>query len=384
MAPPLSASSDLTERERTADAPVDSQARYDAILNALTDWMFLLTSDGVFLDFHARDPSDLVAPPEQFLGKSVRDVFPPGLAGGFIACFAEAMNTGGPCALEYSLPMRDGLRHYEARVVRCDRDKVLSIVRDITERKQAEAQAHELRGELAHVGRVSVLGALAGSLAHEINQPLTAIMANAKAALHMITGLPPDLAPLREVLLDIVADSRRAGDVLQRLRTFIRKGAAVLAPVDVNGTIQDVVRLLNSDLLGRRIWLETHLSPERAFVLGDRVQLQQVIVNLVMNAFDAVSECEIGGRRVILRTDCKDREVVVRVVDYGAGASDEQLAHIFEPFFTTKKEGLGLGLSICQAIVSSHGGTLHAERNPDRGMTFTFRLPVSATREPGP
>ena len=141
---------------------MDSQARYDAILNALTDWMFLLTRDGVFLDFHARDRSDLVAPPEQFIGKSVRDVFPPGLAGGLTACFTEAMDTGGPCALEYSLPLRDGLRHYEARVVRCDRDKVLSIVRDITEREAGRSGGARLRSQLAQVGRVSVLGALTG------------------------------------------------------------------------------------------------------------------------------------------------------------------------------------------------------------------------------
>ena len=377
----MSASSELTERTPTAGL-VGSQARYDAILNALSDWMFLLTSEGVFLDFHAQDRSDLVAPPEQFLGKSVRDVFPPGLAGAFTACFTEAMDTGGPCTLEYSLPLRDGVRHYEARVVRCDRDKLLSIVRDVTEGKRADAEAHGLRAELAHAGRVSVLGALAGSLAHEIDEPLTAIMGNAKAALHLIADPQPDLAPLREMLHDIVADSRRAGDVLQRVRTFIRKRPAVLAPVDVNGTIQEVVGLLNSDLLRRRIWLETHLSPERLFVLGDGVQLQQVVVNLLMNAFDAVRPREIGGRRVILRTDRNNAQVVVSVVDYGEGVPDEALAHIFEPFFTTKSDGLGLGLQICQAIVSSHGGTLQAERNADRGMTFSFRIPVSSTREP--
>jgi C4-dicarboxylate-specific signal transduction histidine kinase len=376
-------SSDLSERRETADALRESQARYLAILNALTDWMFLLTRDGVFVDFHARDPGDLAAPPERFLGRNVRDVFPPGLAGGFVACFAEAMETGGPCSLEYSLPLRDVLRHYEARIVRCDDDRVMSIVRDITESKHAEAEVHSLRHELAHVGRVSVVGALAGSLAHEINQPLAAIMANAQAALRTIDLPQPDLAQLREMLVDIVDDNRRASDVLRRLRTFIRKGTAEFAPVDVNATLQEVVRLLNSDVLGRRIWLEVHLGLDLPPVLADRVQLQQVIVNLLMNAFDAVCGRDVGGRRVILRTDRDDGHVLVSVVDQGDGVPEDQLAHIFEPFVTTKSEGLGLGLSICRAIVSAHGGELKARRNLDRGMTFSFSIPASPAGEPG-
>jgi len=375
-------SSDLSEPGETADALRETEARYVAILNALTDWMFLLTRDGVFVDFHARDPGDLAAPPERFLGRNVRDVFPPGLAGGFLACFAEAMETGGPCSLEYSLPVRDELRHYEARIVRCDDDKVMSIVRDITERKLAETQVHELRHELAHVGRVSVAGALAGSLAHEINQPLAAVMANAQVALRTIAGPQPDLAELREMLADIVSDNRRASDVVRRLRAFIKKGDAELAPVDVNATLHEVVRLLNSDVLGRRIWLEVHPGLELPPVLADRVQLQQVVVNLLMNAFDAVRGRDVGGRRVILRTDKGEGGVLVSVVDHGDGVPDDQLSRIFEPFVTTKSEGLGLGLSICRAIVSAHGGELRAERNADRGMTFSFNLPAFPSGEP--
>ncbi len=376
--------SDLDERKQTEEALSQSRARYEALLNALPDLMFLLTREGVFLEFHARDRGDLVTSPERFLGKNIRDVFPPALAGGLAACFAEAMETGGPCTLEYSLPIRDGLRQYEARVVRCDSDKVLSVVRDITERKRAEDEAHELRDELAHVGRVGVLGALAGSLAHEINQPLTAVMANAQAALRLVAGPRPDLAELREMLADIVTDNRRAGDVLHRLRTFIRKGTPAHATVDVNGTIEEVVRLLKGDLLARGVWLEVHLDPEVPTVVADRVQLQQVVVNLLVNAFDAVGEREVGGRRVILRTDLHDERVVVAVADQGTGVSDEQLRRLFEPFFTTKSEGLGLGLAICRAIVSAHGGVLGAERNADRGMTFSFSLPVSRAHGKGP
>ena len=208
-------------------------------------------------------------------------------------------------------------------------------------------------------------------------------MANAQAALRTIDGPQADLAQLREMLVDIVDDCRRASDVLRRLRTFIRKGPAEFAPVDVNATLQEVVRLLNSDVLGRRIWLEVHLGLDLPPVLADRVQLQQVIVNLLMNAFDAVCGRDVGGRRVILRTDCDDGHVLVSVVDHGDGVPEDQLAHIFEPFVTTKSEGLGLGLSICRAIVSAHGGELQARRNLDRGMTFSFSIPASPAGEPG-
>jgi C4-dicarboxylate-specific signal transduction histidine kinase len=149
------------------------------------------------------------------------------------------------------------------------------------------------------------------------------------------------------------------------------------APVDVNDTLDEVVRLLNSDVLARRIWLEVHRGLQLPPVLADRVQLQQVIVNLLMNAFDAVRGRDVGARRVILRTDRRDGRVTISVVDHGEGVPEDQLSQIFDPFVTTKGEGLGLGLSICRAIVSAHGGDLKAERNADRGMTFSFSLPLA-------
>jgi two-component system sensor kinase FixL len=165
--------------------------------------------------------------------------------------------------------------------------------------------------------------------------------------------------------------------VVRRLRTFIRKGSVEIAPVDFNDSLDEVVRLLNSDVLARRVWLEVHRGLELPRVLADRVQLQQVIVNLLMNAFDAVRGRDVGARRVILRTERRHARVLVAVVDHGEGVPEDQLSRIFEPFVTTKGEGLGLGLSICRAIVSAHGGELRAERNVDRGMTFSFSLPLA-------
>ena len=379
----------VEEHRRSEQEALDSvtrerrevRARHDAILEAIPDWMFLMSRDGVYLDFHGRDRRDLFAPPEQFIGKSFREIMPPTLAGGLARLFAEALETGGPCHLDYAVPIRDSMRHYEARVVRCDGDKLLSVVRDVTDWKRSEGEVHMLRDELAHAGRVTVLGALAGSLAHEMNQPLAALMANGQAALRMIGRPRPQLDELRATLDDMVSDSRRAGDVIRQLRSFARKEPPAQAPIDVNETAREVVRLLEGDAQGRRIWLEVHLDPELPSVVGDRVQLQQVMLNLLMNAFDAVESREVGGRRVILRSQRESDRVTLSVADHGAGVSDEHLSRLFEPFFTTKPEGMGLGLSISSAIVSEHGGVLRSERNPERGMTFSFSLPLPPGRE---
>jgi PAS domain S-box-containing protein len=372
---------DITDRFRTekalkvsAAALSAAEARHRAILKALPDWVFLLRADGVFLDYHAKDPGDLLVPPEVFLGRNIREVLPPDLAAGLERCFAEAMASGGPCALEYPAPSHGDIRFYEARVVRCDSDKVLSVVRDITERIRAEDEVRRLRDALAHVGRVSMLGALTGSLAHEINQPLAAIGVNAQAGLNLVASGQADVDELREVMRDIIADSRRAGDVLHRLRDLLTKGTTEHAPLDLTTLIDEVLRLVRGEIVAHRIQIEMDLEDCVPFVLGDRVQIQQVVLNLLINAFEGVRDLEVAERRVILRMRTIGTEVVVSVGDNGIGLSEDELPQIFEPFYTTKPGGMGLGLAICRAIVTAHGGELTAERNGDRGMTFSFRL----------
>jgi C4-dicarboxylate-specific signal transduction histidine kinase len=342
----------------------------------MPDWMFVLTRDGVFLDFHARDPERLAAQPSTFLGRHVRDVLPPDIADGLLRCFERAMSSDDAATLEYTLPGQGESRVYEARVVRCDADKVLSIVRDITERRRAELQARELRDELAHVGRVTTLAALTGSLAHEINQPLAAIMTNAQAARRLIAAPVPDLAELRAALADIVADNQRAAEVVRRLRTLLRKDTSEYAPVDVNDSIGDVIKVLQSDIALRRIALDVELAPDLPPVLGDRVQLQQVTLNLLMNAFEALERDEQSVKPVQIRTALADGMVTVEVEDDGVGLTDEQMPRMFEPFYTTKPDGMGLGLAICQTILSAHDGSVNVSRNSGRGTTFSFSLPV--------
>jgi PAS domain S-box-containing protein len=368
----LSVAEDITARKQ-------AEARHRAVLRALPDWIFVLTADGVFLDFHAKEPERLAAPPDSFLGKRMHDVLPPDIADALMRCFERAMSSEDTATLEYSLASLGEIRFFEARVVRCDTDKVLSIVRDITERRRAELQARELRDELAHVGRVTTLAALTGTLAHEINQPLAAIMTNAQAATRLIAAPVPDLVELRAALADIVSDNQRAADVVRRLRTLLKKDTSEYAAVNLNASIDEVIKVLQSDIVSRRIVLDVELARDLPRVLGDRVQLQQVMLNLLMNAFEALENVAI--KRVILRTNADDSTVRVSVIDHGVGLTDEQLPRMFEPFYTTKADGMGLGLAICQTIMNAHDGTVAVQRNAERGTTFSFSLPALRSDE---
>ena len=238
-----------------------------------------------------------------------------------------------------------------------------------------------------HLGRVTLLDALTGSLAHEINQPLTAVMANCEAALRLMGMQPVPAGELREALNDIRRDNQRAAEVVQRMRTLLKKSTTQYEPVEINATVRDVLRLVKGSARGRGIVIDVELSPDVGPVFGDRVQLQQVVLNLVLNACDAVQKQDTTLRHVTLKTACREHEAAVEVRDRGTGLSDAELALVFEPFYTTKRDGMGLGLSISRAIVNAHGGTLGAARNPDSGMTFTATFPfwqpvASEPREP--
>ena len=280
-----------------------------------------------------------------------------------------------PGTFEYFVPVAGQIRYYEVRAVRCN-DRILTIVRDVTEGKRAEHQARDLRQELAHISRVSTLTALTGSLAHEIRQPLAAIRTNAQAARRLIGQPVPDVVELRDALGDIVADSQRANDVIERVSALLRRDTTSHAAVDVNAGLEEVVKVLRADLVARRIFLTIELAPDLPRVFGDRVQLQQVALNLLMNACDAVELQPDETRRISLRTAVDEDSVVVSVTDHGEGLTDEQVRRAFEPFFTTRVNGMGLGLPICEMILDLHDGTLGARRNDGYGMKFFFTLPA--------
>jgi len=367
---------EIAERLRIEEALRDSEDQQRAILKALPDRMHLITTDGVLLDYHARSSSNSLGPHEFLTGKHIRDLLPPDVASGLERCCAEAATSDEAATFEYAAPANGDreMRFYEARVVRCDRDKFLSIIRDITERTRAENEVRGLRDALAHVGRVTTLGVMTGSLAHEINQPLAAISINAKAVLNMAENQAIDVSELEDAMGEIIADAQRAGDVLYRLRKLLVRGITERTPLDVKTLVDEVLRLVKGEMIARRIVIDVDVEHGAPEVLGDRVQLQQVILNLLINAFEAVRQLDADDRRVTLRVAVNGSQVVVSVGDSGDGLSDPQIHEIFEPFYTTKDGGMGLGLTICRMIVTAHGGTLTATRNPDRGMTFSVCL----------
>ncbi|MCF7907433.1 MAG: MEDS domain-containing protein, partial [Candidatus Omnitrophica bacterium] len=252
----------------------------------------------------------------------------------------------------------------------------IGTVQDITEQKEHEKNTRKLQQELTHVSRVTTMGELTAALAHELNQPLMAIMSNAQAAQRFLAKSNPDINEIKEILSDIVKDDKRASDVINKLRALIRKSDIEFTILNINDVVNEVVSLVHSDIVIRSITLNTELSDKNLFVNGDRIQLQQVILNLILNSFEATKD--VDSKRVRIRTAKEnDESIVVSFEDAGTGIDEENLSRIFEPFFTTKKEGMGMGLAINKVIIESHGGTLWAENNPDKGATFYFTLPIS-------
>jgi two-component system sensor kinase FixL len=295
---------------------------------------------------------------------------------------------GKEVQFETELTTRDGSSRYvQALYVPHvdERDGVLgfyALVHDITEHRRVDLEIQRQRDELAHVARVSTLGELTASLAHEIHQPLAAIMSNAQAALRFLAQDEPDFQEVRDILQDIVADDRRANEVIQRLRLLLRRAGPELAPLAMNELIRDVVTLLKREVVLRGITIEAHLDADLPPVVGDRVQLQQVLLNLVLNAADAMAEREPEYRRLIIRTEREDEEKVrVAVRDFGTGLERQNLHRLFEPFYSTKPQGLGMGLAISRSIVEAHGGQVWAANNPDRGAIFMFTVRISQGAE---
>ena len=256
--------------------------------------------------------------------------------------------------------------------------RVYGVVVDVTHRKESERDAALQREELAHLSRVALLAELSGSIAHELNQPLTAILSNAQAALRFLARDPPDLAEVGESLANVVENDKRAGEVIRRLRAMLRKEPAALLPLNVNEVVQDVLRLVRSDLLNRNVETVLDFDASLPEVDGDRVQLQQVVMNLAMNGCDAMQSVATG-RVLTLRTRATPRWTIeVAVSDRGTGIPETELERIFTPFVTTKSDGMGLGLAVCRTIVDAHGGRMWARNNTGRpGATVAFELPVT-------
>jgi len=255
----------------------------------------------------------------------------------------------------------------------------VTALRARAERRQAEEALHQAREELAHVTRVTTLGELAASIAHEINQPLAAIIADANACLHWLEADRPDLDSVREALAAVVKDGERAGEVISRIRALLSRSSVAHRPCDLAGVIRDVLLLVGPELGRHETVLQTSLATDLPPVMGDRVQLQQVLLNLLLNAAEAVRDVPPERRRLVVRSTLEQRDdgswAVVAVEDAGVGFREEQAARLFEAFYTTKPGGLGMGLSISRSIMDGHRGRLWATAIPGHGATFHFALP---------
>jgi len=233
---------------------------------------------------------------------------------------------------------------------------------------------NEQREELLHVTRVGKLAEFVSSLAHEISQPLTAILSYAQAAQRMLAGREPEI---EKILSYIINDDQRAAEVIQRLRALLKKSKSEMKPLDINALINETVVLITTDATVRNTGIKTEFDTDLPFVRGDRIQLQQVVLNLISNSFDALENSQ-GAREILIRTSRKDTNtIIVEVKDSGCGIPTHNMSKLFTRFFTSKPDGLGMGLSISRSIVESHGGRLDVKNNPDRGATFYFTIPVN-------
>lgn len=294
-----------------------------------------------------------------------------------------AITAGKTWRGEFHNRKKNGELYWESAVISPLRNPAGSITHfvavkeDITGRKRTDLELLQQRNQLTHLSRVTMLGELADSLAHELNQPLTSILSNAQAAQRFLAHGQPDLNEMRDILADIVAEDKRAGEVIRRLRLLLKKGEVQRQPLWVNEIVQEVLKLVRSDLVNLNFTAQTELAPNLPVIHGDAVQLQQVLLNLVLNSCDAMAGATRDNRRLTIRTSrADDGSVCLTVADGGTGITPEKIEQVFEPFYTTKASGLGLGLAVCRSIVTAHGGKLWATNNPVHGATFHLTLPV--------
>jgi PAS domain S-box-containing protein len=303
----------------------------------------------------------------------------------------RAPSDGRDWDLEHRLLMPDGSVKYLHVVAHARRDEAgelafVGAVMDVTAAKRAEEAVHEAQAELAHVNRVATLGEMTAWIGHEVNQPLAGVVTNGAACLRWLGQATPALDEARSSVESMMSDAQRASEVIHRIRALSRKTEPEKAPLDINGVIHDVVRLVRREALAHGASLRLQLGPALPSVLGDRVQLQQVIINLVINAMQAMKSVTDRPRELLIRSQQnEDGHVLVAVVDSGIGIEPKNVDRLFKAFFTTKPSGMGMGLSICRSIIEAHGGLVSAANNPGPGATFQFTLlPIPGEAAPLP
>ena len=298
------------------------------------------------------------------------------------------MSEHAPFEVEYRVVWRDGSVHWLASRglflddAQDNPQRMLGIVMDITSQRQAEKHMDNLRAQLAHMARVQTVGEMAAGLAQRLNQPLTAIVTRAEVAAEKLRrGEQLSGEQLGKTLDFLAKEGCRAGQIVRRIREFVRKTGPEKAVVVLAHVIDEIVPLVESDLRHAGIRLSVEVAESLPKVRADRVQLQQVILNLIRNAWEAMQEIDFNPHQLAIRGTVSGSSVEISVRDTGCGVSDEHVGKLFAAFHSTKQEGMGLGLAICRSIIEAHGGRIRAARNAERGMTFAFTLPIAGEEQ---
>jgi PAS domain S-box-containing protein len=374
---------DVTRHVKAQESLRESEERFRQITETVSNFIWEVNADGLYTYTSPLVETILGYTPGELVGKMhFYDLFAPDVREGLkTAAFRAFERREGFQAFPNSNISKSGkivfLETSGAPIL----DKAGQLLgyrgadTDVTARRLAEMETQTLRQELALFSRVATTGELAASIAHELNQPLAAILSNAQAALRLMQDKDPDIKELREIFEDIAADDQRAADVIRSLRSMLKKSTGERRPLMLNSLVKDVLSIVRNDGLARKISINFDSGSPLPQVNGDRVQLQQVILNLVMNAFEAMDSSD-GSRELKLRTRRDGKEIILDVMDSGFGIPSDILDAIFTPFFTTKHSGLGMGLALSRTIVTAHNGRLWAENNPETGATFHLALPI--------
>ena len=371
---------DITERKQMQEELRKSAEEWQNTFDSIQDLVMILDPEFKLLRVNGATLSFFNLPSERILGKHCYDLMH-GTNEPVQTCpLAKMLKTKNHEETELYDEKRNAWLHVSVDPIFADKGQIIRVihtVKDVTEHKRAEAEASRARRELLQLDRLSRMGELTASLAHELNQPLAAILSNAQAGLRFLQSGKINPDEVREILQDIIQDDQRAGSVIRSLRSMVKREEVERSPIILNNVLNDVIQIFHTESIFRNVHVETEFDRSLPPVLGDKVQLQQVVLNLMLNAADAMSDNPPEYREIILRTGVKDDRIRVTVRDFGPGIDKENLERIFESFFTTKGTGLGMGLAVCRAIVEAHEGRIWAENNPDRGATFVFELPIS-------
>ncbi len=373
----LSSLHDLTERKNAERAIKESEFRFHQLMDNMTEGYSVIGFDWRFVYINNSAAAHGRSTPDQLIGKNLLQAFPEIEKGEIFKSFERVMSERAGEFTEASYAFTDGtVAWFELRTSPVKEGiSVFSV--EITQRKKIEVELEQKRAFVTYLSRLAILGELSGAIAHELNQPLMSILMNAESAQLLLKKNPDNLTEVNEILAEIVEEDIRASNIIKRLRKLFAQQETINLQVNLNALVAEVARILKNELLNRGIKLKLELDPAISVVNIDRIQVEQVFMNLIINACDAIDEnLQQKSRTVICRT-VQERDVVrASVIDSGAGIQPENMAKVFDPFFTTKKQGMGLGLSICRNIINAQSGLIWVENNLNGVSSFHFTLPV--------